>query len=273
MTRLLLGTLITSALLVTGTALTRATDAPPPQKDKAGDKANDQVPPPPLDDQDLDGEDVPPPDGMRPPGELGDFNRPGEPDGPGGLEGPDRRGGPGPRPWRPGRSGPRGEGGPGPLPRLTSEQTDALLQFLETHFPVIGKRMRSLQHDDPAEFQRAIRRLMPRFWMLKEVYERDPNGLGKLMLEEHKLEEQIHNKAREYRRERDDGKKKQIGDELRPLLEQQWSIRLERRKLELADLEKRLQEQRKRLERYEAAKQQLIQRQFDRITGEGEIDW
>jgi len=189
---------------------------------------------------------------------------------------PGRDGGPG----RPGRM--RGPGGPGfgrggpegkpPLPPMTDEEIGKMLAFAQEHFPEMAKRFEDLKKDDPQEFRRAMRRVWPRMMILRETYARDPQ-LGKLLVEERKLEEQIHTKVRSYRQERDEGNKNKIGDELKQLLGQQFDIRLQRRRLELADLQKRLAEQTQRVDAWAARKQENVQRQFDRITGEGDLDW
>ncbi len=210
----------------------------------------------------MDGEG--PDDGPPPPptGPDGGPGRPGRMRGPGGPGGP--MGGPGF-----GRGGPEGKP---PLPPMTDEEIGKMLAFAQEHFPEMAKRFEDLKKDDPQEFRRAMRRVFPRLMMLRETYARDPE-LGKLLIEERKLEEQIHTKVRSYRQERNAGNKDKIGGELKQLLGQQFDIRLQRRRLEFADIQKRLQEQSQRLDAWAAKKQENVQRQFDRITGEGDLDW
>ncbi len=203
-------------------------------------------------DGDGPGDDMPPP-----PGPDGGPGRPGRMRGPGGpLGGPGFRGGP--------------EGKP-PLPPMTDEEIGKMLAFAQEHFPEMAKRFEDLKKDDPQEFRRAMRRVWPRMMILRETYARDPE-LGKTLVEERKLEEQIHTKVRSYRQERDPANKDKIGGELKQLLGQQFDIRLQRRRLELADLQKRLAEQTQRVDAWAAKKQENVQRQFDRITGE-DLDW
>jgi len=167
------------------------------------------------------------------------------------------------------RGGPEGKP---PLRPMTDDEINKLIDFAKVHFPEVADHLQQLRKDDPQEFRRALRRMWPRLMIMKETFDRDPQ-LGNLMIEDHKLEQQIHGKVRDYRQQRDPNNKQKIGDELRQLLGQQFDIRLQRRRLELADLQKRLQEQSQRLDTWAAKKQENIQRQFDRLTGEGDLDW
>lgn len=193
-------------------------------------------------------------------------------------------GGPPHRPMQPGREG-MGPGGPGPRvggpeglhkPPMfppTQEEQEQLLAFAKEHFPEMVTRIELLKKEDPQAYKRISRRMWPRLQIMKEAFERDPQGLGKILIDEKKVEDQIRLKARSYQQERDGTRKASVGAELRALLEQQFDLRLQRRRLELADLQKRLEDQTKRVDSMAAKKQDLVQRQFDRITGEGDPDW
>ena len=147
------------------------------------------------------------------------------------------------------------------------------MAFARQHFPEMAQRLDALKKDEPQVFKRVSRRIWPRLQIMKEVYERDPEGLGKVLIEEKKLEDQIRAKARSYQQERDSNRKTAIGAELKQLLEQEFDVRLQRRRLELAELQKRLEAQTKRVDSMAAKKAELVQRQFERVTGEGDPDW
>ncbi len=230
----------------------RAQSAPPPAEHRDG--------PPPDDDGGPD--DAMDDDGPPGPGPGGPPHRPMRP----GAEGI-APGGPGPR-----MGGPDGMHKP-PMFPPTQEEQEALLAFARQHFPEMITRLDALKKDDPQAYKRVSRRMWPRLQIMKEAYERDPQGLGKILIDEKKLEDQIRTKVRAYQQERDSTRKSAVGAELRQLLDQQFDVRLQRRRLELADLQKRLEEQTKRVDSMAAKKQDLVQRQFDRITGEGDPDW
>lgn len=185
------------------------------------------------------------------------------------LGGPDRMGPGRPGPGRPGE-GPHGDRRP---PGPSEEQLAALQAFVKEHFPEMARRIEEVQKDDPQFAKRMVRRLWPRMQMIKDQYDRDPQGLGRLVVQDHRIEMQIREKAREARMEPNADKKQAAQGELRSLLEQQWQVRVDRRKYELDDLEKRLNEQRARLQKREAAKAEMIQRQYDRLIGEADVDW
>lgn len=186
--------------------------------------------------------------------------------------------GPGRRPPGP-RFGGRmrdGMGGPGmPMPprEPSDEDIEGLMKFMREHFPLIARRMDDLKRDDEELYRRSVRRMWPRFWLLKETYERDPEGRGRLMLADVQLEEDIRIKSRQYRQESDAARKARLGEELRGLLDRQFDVRLERRRLELVDLAKRLEEQTRRVDRFAARKQEMVQKQFERVTGDEELEW
>ncbi|MFO0971978.1 MAG: hypothetical protein U1A27_00865 [Phycisphaerae bacterium] len=231
---------------------------PPPHPDGPED-ADDDIHDPVLDGMGFDGPPGHPPGpggpGMKPPGMRGG-PRPGGPGGPGGPPG-----------------GPGGPGGPMRPMFPTQEQQDALKAFAKDHFPELAKRLDELQRDDPAMARRFMRRMWPQLQMMKDAWDRDPTGLGPLVVQDHKLEMEIRHKAQAIRMEKDAAKKQAAVGELRSLLEQQFQVRVDRRKYELDDLEKRLAEQRSRLQKREAAKAEMIQRQLDRMTGEADTDW
>lgn len=188
--------------------------------------------------------------------------------------------GPGPGPRGPRPSGP----GDGPEARRrfgdhdemrlpSKEEIEELLAFAKEHFPEMAEHASELRESDPAMFRRLMRRVLPRLRMMKDVYDRDPQGLGRLVIADHRLNEKIRRAARDYRRAVEGDAKKAAGDQLRALLAEQWDVRMERRRLELADFEKRLAEQKRRLDERAARRDELLQQQFDRLTGEGDLDW
>jgi hypothetical protein len=230
-----------------------ASAAPPDEKkDEKRPLAGPRNPPPPPDAMDEEDED-----------EMSDFPR--------------RQA---PRPprveWdRSGRGPHRGAPRDGIPPdfRLSDEQIATLLEFAREYLPEHAARLERLREDDPAMYRRALRRLAPHLFRMKEVYDRDPRGIGPLIIEDFKLEERVREFAERYRQAATDTDKTAAAAELRAVLVRQWEVRMERRRLELAELERRLAEQRERLEQRAARRDEMIQRQFDRLTGEGDWDW
>lgn len=225
-----------------GTA--RLNEGDPPPADRREPPPDRRDAPPPDEDEDLDMPPAPP------------------------------EGRPGDRP--PGRfRGPRGEGpGRGDMPPLPAiKNLEELMKFAREHFPEKAERLEQLRREDPAMFRMFSRRILPRLARLKEAYDRDPNGIGKFLIQDHRFQEEIDRLARDYRDQRDEAGRRELAQKIKDLLRQQWDVRMQRRHLELAEIEKRLAEQRKQLEDRQAHQQEMIERQFQRVVGEGDLDW
>ncbi len=155
---------------------------------------------------------------------------------------------------------------------LDAKAIEELIAFAREHFPEHAERLQALREEDPRAFRRVAGRVFPRLRHMKALYDRDPQGLGRLVIEDHKLDMQIRDLARRYR-EAPPAERAALGEELRGVLDRQWAVRQERRGLELGELEKRLAEQRARLADRAARRAEMVQQQFDRLTGEKDVDW
>lgn len=145
--------------------------------------------------------------------------------------------------------------------RLTSQQHQALMKFLAEHFPDMHGRMSHQPKTAPA----ARGRMFGQLWHLYQTYQRNP-GLGRVLIADQKLEFHIRRHARSHAAATDSDAREQLRQDLRRMLTEQFDLRLQRRRLELKELQDRLEDQRRRLERLEQSRQEVIHRRLERLT-------
>ena len=148
-----------------------------------------------------------------------------------------------------------------PPVELGPEQREQLLAFVAEHFPFLHERL----SDEAAADRPAASRLIRRLWPLYETCQRDPE-LGGLLVAEHKLEFRIRQAVRRYGGTDDQAARDDLRNELEKLLREQFDVQTERRALELRELEARLAEQKRRLERRREACEQTILRRLEDLT-------
>lgn len=166
--------------------------------------------------------------------------------GPGDLPGPD--GGP-----------PPGEHPGGPMFGPSQERIDRVMKFLDEHYPRLHERLTELREQDPRAFHRQLSRLLPRMPDLMSILDRNPE-LGKLIIDEHRLEMDIRDAIREYHRARNDADRDQLKEQIRDLISRQFDVRQEKLKLMIADMERELERKKQVLAEQAARKDKLIDR-------------
>lgn len=146
--------------------------------------------------------------------------------------------GPGPR-FR-GRRGPRHE----PMPEA---QRDAVLAFVEEHFPEMHRRLAGIRHR-PALFEHRLRRIGHGMRELMETMKRNPE-LGESMIEERKLDMRIRRTVMRYRDAEDPENKEQLMGKLRDSCANIVDLRFKRHEMQIEELEQRLARLKARHER------------------------
>jgi hypothetical protein len=210
----------------------------------------DQPPPPPLE----EGVDPAPP-------QLGSGGGPGFGPGPGG----ERRG-----PMDEGQGHKfRGRHGGRP-PRALWERMDEgerqrVLTFIKDRFPLMFDELEDLRERSPERFNHRMGRMAPEMIRLMEMLEVDPER-ARLLIKERFLDMKIRWAVRAVRHAEDDGAREEAIEELRELIAQAFDNRLERRKIEIRDLEARVQELRDRLEEAEQDREQIIENEVEDIV-------
>jgi len=149
----------------------------------------------------------------------------------------------------------------GRLPaRLTPQQHQALMGFLAEHFPDMHDR---LSHR-PKTASAARGRMFGQLWHLYQTYQRNPH-LGRVLIADQKLEFRIRRHARRHAAATAPDARNQLRQDLRRMLAEQFDLRLQRRRLELKELQDRLEDQKRRLGRLEQSRQEVIHRRLERL--------
>jgi hypothetical protein len=192
---------------------------------------------------------------------------------------PDPGGGPGlgPVPGGEGR-GPMDEGqGPkfrgrhgGRPPRALWERMDEgerqrVLTFIKDRFPLMYDELEELRERSPERYDHRMGRMAPEMIRLMEMLEVDPER-ARLLIKERFLDMKIRWAVRAVRHAADDDAREEAIEELRGLIAQAFDNRLERRKIEIRDLEARVQELRDRLEEAEQDRKQIIENEVEDIV-------
>lgn len=207
------------------------------------------------------------------------------PDKPGSLSGDDQRPpGPlaGPRP-------PRGPDGQGPMDQefgpnrhdrmrhrfgkggdragLPAERIDQIMSILAEKLPDLHERLSKLREDDPDEFRRALRRLMPLFREYFGLLDHQPE-LADTVFEEFRIERELRELGRDYKQAEeanDSEAMSRIEPEIRQRVRHQLEMRIQRRQARLEDFRRRIAIQQKKLEE-ELAEHQDDMSRLDELT-------
>lgn len=189
-----------------------------------------------------------------------------------------------PRPRRPRRGarddgfGPMRPGGPadGPPDRpfpdrpprpLTAKQIDETMSFIQEHFPIAHRLLSGLQMRNPRLFRRRLQHIAPRIMEMQRAVNDDP-PIGRLLIADFRLESEIIELRHKYRLTDDAEKQAQIRNKLQDAIGKQFDVQIQRQKLTLNRLEKRLDAQRQRLDRQSDRRDQIVNdRLKDALTG------
>ncbi len=200
----------------------------------------------------------------------------GDPKGPPPLAGPrDKKGGedrPGPRDrGRPGR-GPMGDrpdrsgpGGPDP-DFLTPEQVDRLMGFIKENLPQFHERLAAARQNNPAAFRLMIHQAARRLFPIVRMKFENPE-LAEKMIAEFKAQIVIDDLTQRYRKA-SRAEREQLKPQLRQHVATRFDMRLERLRIEIRNLQRRLDEAKQELTDQEENKQELIDERLDDLLSD-----
>ncbi len=189
------------------------------------------------------------PDRMRD-GRGPELNRPGGGDRPRRFDG---QGGPG---------GPRQRGFGPPMVRweeLTDVRKRRVEDFIKEHFPSLFVELQRLEDRNPNAYERRMARIGPRMMELAEMARMEPQR-GALAIRERQLDLQIRELARDFRHSSEDQGRRRIRKRMRELCSDKFDCQLDRRALEVGELEARLAELKERLAENKRMREELINR-------------
>jgi hypothetical protein len=173
---------------------------------------------------------------------------------------------PPPGPDRPGpEAHPRPEAPPpGLWLRMREAERKRVMAFVKDRLPLIYNELERIQERSPERFERRMGRLAPEMLHLMELLEVDPER-ARLMIKERVLDLRIRRQVQRLRKTRDEGERDEIEKALRNLTEQAFENRLQRRELEIRDLQARIEELQDRLEEAREDREELIERELQNI--------
>ena len=180
---------------------------------------------------------------------------------PGGGDRPrrfDGQGGPG---------GPRRRGFGPPLDRweeLTDDRKHRVENFIKEHFPSLFVELQRLGDRNPHAYERRMARIGPRMLELAEMARANPQR-GALAIRERQLDLRIRKLARDYRHSSEDQDRRRIRKKMRDLCSDVFDCQLDRRALEVGELEARLAELKERLAENKRMREELIDRSVKKV--------
>jgi len=139
---------------------------------------------------------------------------------------------------------------------MSEAQRDAVLAFVEEHFPEMHRRLAGIRHR-PALFEHRLRRIGHGMRELMETMQRNPE-LGASMIEERKLDMRIRRTVMRYRDAEDPEDQEQLMGRLRDSCAHIVDLRFKRHEMQIEELEQRLA-------RLKARHQRAAQRRDERI--------
>lgn len=151
----------------------------------------------------------------------------------------------------------------GPKPPTWKEMPEAerkdVLRFMEEHFPRMVVELDKVKEDAPQRYERRMERIAPEMHRLMEVRERDP-ARAMVLIRERQVSLRLQDLARDYRSAEDSDEKSRIRKSIRELAAEEFDNRVERRDLEVRELENRLAELKSRLEEMKSVRDEMLDR-------------
>jgi hypothetical protein len=151
-----------------------------------------------------------------------------------------------------------GPGGP-PDPR----QMEEFMKFAEKEFPLLADRMKQAREKHP----RGMMEIKKRIGELMRLRRENPE-LAEKVIAQHRNEMKVADLHRQYRHARTQEERDAIAGEIRAEMETGFELRIERLRLEIDQLEKRLNEAKQNLVNQEQNKSTLIEEQFQKLIAE-----
>lgn len=165
---------------------------------------------------------------------------------------------------------PRGPQAPGPMGdrRLSPEDREHMLQFLDQHMPRIGKRFREAIKENPQIAEGLLNRLAPKFRELAATEQSQPE-LFKRKVEDVRAAMTLQETARSWRmklREQSatDEDKRKAREDISSAVAAQYDARLGLREYELKMLEDRITEAKRELDEMRTKRDGRVSEEVDR---------
>jgi hypothetical protein len=179
---------------------------------------------------------------------------------------PADRPGPGPRPLGAGK---RGTDDDSDSP--AAEQVAKVMDFARENFPPLYDRLARLRDSNPVVFRQMVKRVRGPIMEILKVRQRDPEVAHKL-IELQQVEMDLRDLRAQYQAARSDDQRQQLKAQIRELVDKRYDLRLERLRLEVRDLEKRLDQAKTEVAKREKDKNTHVDREMRQLLGTGSIE-
>ncbi len=142
---------------------------------------------------------------------------------------------------------------------LSEADRKAVTNFMQEHFPRMVVELDRLKESSPQKFERRMERVAGEMRRLMDAKDKDPRR-ATVLIRERQVGLQLQQLAKEYHSAAGDEEKLRIRKAVRELAAQEFDNRLERRKLELHQLETKLAELKDRLAESESVRDDMLDR-------------
>lgn len=143
--------------------------------------------------------------------------------------------------------------------KLPEEEREAIQGFLNEHFPRMGVELDRLKESSPQRYERRMNRVALEMRRLMDVSERDPRR-ATAMIRERQVNFQLQELARSYHQAGDEEERTRIRRSVREMAGREFDNRLQRRQMEVRDLETKLAELKTRLQESESVRDEMVER-------------
>lgn len=147
--------------------------------------------------------------------------------------------------------------------RLPAEERDRIMDFLGEHFPEPAGDLQRLLTANPRQAYRQIDRLMPDMLRLMRARDEDSPEVFALRIDEFKNQLEIRKVMRFYHDAREDHERDEHRARLRELLERGFELRQQCNLMEIEQLERRIADARRRVERRERSRERIIDQELE----------
>lgn len=145
--------------------------------------------------------------------------------------------------------------------RLTADQEDELLAFLQEHRPDRYEPMVALADENP----RRYRFVMSRMWAWYQQWKDMSPQAQEAAIAEHDLRMEAYLILRQWRREEDPAAKEQLEARLLETLNRHFDVEQSLREIQLRELEERIEEVRQELQHRQEDREAIVQEYLDRM--------
>ena len=140
---------------------------------------------------------------------------------------------------------------------MSDAQRNEIHRFMDEHFPRMILELDRLKESAPRRYDRRMDRVAPEMFRLMDIMKRDPHR-ATAMIRERQIGLQLQQLARRYQSADSDEERAKIRKNTRELASQEFDNRLERRKIEVRQLEMKLAELKGRLSEMESVREERI---------------